>query len=1293
MARTAPVPNIPPIPGMCPSLAVLAGGGDGGSGSGKGAGDGDGSADGSGDGSGTDASGDGKDGGTGCGDPVCPITGRVFVDYYDFGFAGPLPFQFIRSYNSRTSNKAADLGHGWSHTLGWRMHLRRTEVIVWDDKARMQRFAIPSPGEESRNGLAWALSLTPVPTLRLPEGQTMTFGPFDREGVARLATLSDRNGNAITAHRDGRGVLTGITDSAGRPYRVASDPSGRITSIAVATTPAADQWMEVGRYTYDDRGDLVSAIDAEGFDDRYAYAGHLVVEHRTPSGFSFFYVYDGADKDARCVESWGEYPGKPNPALYEPIPPRPEGADTRKVKGTNWIRLTYQPEQRYSEVENGLGGVDRYFGDEAGRIVKHVSASGGVIDRAFDPETGALAGTVDPADAATTMTSDADGNPTSHTTKAGVGTVLFQDAQGAVVSFDERTKSFVRERYDTRANLQSVELPDGTVESFANDERGLLTRMIRRDGSVVRYVHDPMGNCIRVDHADGTAEVSEYDYLGRRVVHVDRLGRRTQWAYDRRSEVVLKRMADGSETRAQHDANRKIVWMSEAGRVTKRVYAGIGWLVQQVEPSGATTEYRYDVEGNVVWVQNARGQVYRQTFDHAGRCRKIVTFEGEALEAAYDGADRRIWLSLEQGKRRTYEYDEAGRIVGLSNPDGTGVEAAHGPVGALKIVAGKIAIERELDPVGQLVREKQGAHETRVEWAGGSVDHLESDVGPDVDYFYGVSGDYAGLRVGSATLFDRRGVGPELPAGCVDAVTVLDDRLSIRRTLDPLGRLTRVAVTRASTTPEADGLPGDPGALFVAEYAYDASQHLVGESRADGTRIDWEHDVDGHILTRSLSKGGKLVLDERVGYDACGTPRVAGAQYDAMARPVALGGETFSYDRRGQLVERKSDAGTTRYVYDDFGDLVRVEAPKHSVDLAYDGVGRLVEKRVTRDGALTKRVSYVWANNVILREVDELGGRVRTYLRNMHEWVPYGHVDTLRDGTETHVAYVVGPAGTVDAAFDAAGTLVWSAQRTIYGEAYDVVGSAEVSVRFANQHADDDVGLVYNFHRWYDPRVGLYVSPDPRFLDGTFNPRDYAPNPHEFEDPLGLAKKKKNPPQLTNSNNLPADSSWDGKPASVDDVSLHEPGPWATNGTDKKPGFVTATGKARTSMKGISKADRDAVDAAGRAYGCHSCGRTPKEIKAANPQWKGHFIPDHQPPKSAVKAADKKARKEGKKQADGQVHLYPHCPNCASKQGGQCSAQSKASKGRSKSAQQAESSRVQNAETVMAVNEANAASS
>ena len=87
MARTAPVPDIPPIPGMCPSIAVLAGGGDGGGGSGESAGDGDGDNNAAGDGSGEQAAGDGRGAPDyqkypGCGyasHPVDVVTGRAFT--------------------------------------------------------------------------------------------------------------------------------------------------------------------------------------------------------------------------------------------------------------------------------------------------------------------------------------------------------------------------------------------------------------------------------------------------------------------------------------------------------------------------------------------------------------------------------------------------------------------------------------------------------------------------------------------------------------------------------------------------------------------------------------------------------------------------------------------------------------------------------------------------------------------------------------------------------------------------------------------------------------------------------------------------------------------------------------------------------------------------------------------------------------------------------------------------------------------------------------------------------------
>ena len=91
MPRTAPGPNAIAIPGMNPGTILQGGGGDGGGGSGKGgSGSGGKKKAGTGDGE-EDASGGGKEGegGDGCGDPICPVTGRMFLDILDFAFAAP----------------------------------------------------------------------------------------------------------------------------------------------------------------------------------------------------------------------------------------------------------------------------------------------------------------------------------------------------------------------------------------------------------------------------------------------------------------------------------------------------------------------------------------------------------------------------------------------------------------------------------------------------------------------------------------------------------------------------------------------------------------------------------------------------------------------------------------------------------------------------------------------------------------------------------------------------------------------------------------------------------------------------------------------------------------------------------------------------------------------------------------------------------------------------------------------------------------------------------------------------
>ena len=115
-------------------------------------------------------------------------------------------------------------------------------------------------------------------------------------------------------------------------------------------------------------------------------------------------------------------------------------------------------------------------------------------------------------------------------------------------------------------------------------------------------------------------------------------------------------------------------------------------------------------------------------------------------------------------------------------------------------------------------------------------------------------------------------------------------------------------------------------------------------------------------------------------------------------------------------------------------------------------------------------------------------------------------------GKEEIAFYQCDHLGTPQELTDHEGKVAWSAQYKAWGKAKEAISQAAYKagirnqIRFQGQYLDDETGLHYNRHRYYDPDAARYLTQDPIGLAGGANFYQYAPNSTIWLDPLGLAK-------------------------------------------------------------------------------------------------------------------------------------------------------------------------------------------
>jgi RHS repeat-associated protein len=1007
--------------------------------------------------------------------PVSMVTGEELLTLDDGSLNGLLPFSFTRLYRTSAVELDCGLGRGWSHSLAHRLELDAEHVVWIDHENRRTTFPLPNAGRPAiHNSLSRAaiyLGNTPEELVRALAGAEPRFYHFVN---GRLTTISDAYDNRLYISRDRQDRILRIDNGAGHSLLLRYERRHIVTVEYQSVQPTeelVDAWrteQTLIAYRYDARHRLIEATNAAGESERYDYDDqHVILQRQLAGGASFFWEWERPGKAARCIRHWATF----------------SQMDTRYAWDDDGGVL----------VKNVDGSEEVYVHDDKARLVRRVEPDGGEYLKAYD-QKGQLIAEQGPLGAITHFRYDEMGRlitlippeeePTSYEYRNGYLHARYRGQ--AVWKYQRNAQGDVTEAID----------PDGHITHYHYDAQGRLLSVRSPDNSRHVFVWDAIGQLIEETLPDGSQRCFSYDVLGRQISRQDEHGAVTHYQWDAVGRLIQTILPTGASRTFSYNAYGKITAeRDELGRVTRFEYNDDLHLVsRRINPDGTQLRYRYDNARLLLTdIKNESGEHYRLDYTPGGLIRQETGFDGRCTAYAYD-PNGHLLEKTEFGDNGTqlftsYQRDTSGRLLVKNLPDGVNVEYRYDSLGRLVSVddGHDHPLEFEYDKQNRLITEHQGWGTLRYAYdACGKLYHLRLPDNSKLDYHHAKGGvltaiDLNGTRLTSHTYK----VGRELQRQ--------QGVLSSKYDYDEQGRLKAHAISQ----------PQHP--LYRRDYAYSANGNLehIADTRHGQRSYQYDpldrlirvrHSRDQHPESFAHDPAGNLLMQDRPGPATLKGNRL-----------LMQGDRHFNYDAFGNLIrERRGTAQklVTEYRYDCQHRLTGATLPNGStVSYRYDAFGRRISKTV--EGKTTE---FFWQGEQLVAEHSQ--DHHRSYVYEPGTFRPLA----MLDGKGPHQAcpfyYQLDHLGTPQELTDYSGDIIWAAQYTAYGrltrlnrDSHQVL---DQPLRFQGQYFDAETGLHYNRHRYYNPDVGRYLTPDPSKLAGGLNGYQYTRNPTGWVDPLGL---------------------------------------------------------------------------------------------------------------------------------------------------------------------------------------------
>ena len=1022
------------------------------------------------------------------GDPVNVATGHVIDSTTDLSVPGLIPLEWKRFYSSsRRADLDAQLGPGWAHGFEQRITEDERTICLRDGEGRSLHFGKIKRGESTfhrRERLDLiALADGGYEVVSVGGELTRTFSAPLPGAPGHLTSLRDPHGNTIVLEYEGE-RLARLIDTAGRTIKVIWKQS-RVVRLEVWAEGLLEQWTD---YVYTASGDLSSAVDALGNADEYEYDRyHRMIAATRKNGARFQFEYEA--NTGRCRKTWGP-------------------------KGLYAIELGADKASHTTVVEGEEPRV--YTWNDQGLVVREATPDGQVLkERAYDHDAFVIAET-NGAGEGTQSWYDQRGNLVRRVDAAGnvTGWEYAGDRPTRRIASDGLITEFV---HDDKGSLSAVTFPGGLGYTLSYDERGRLTGIYGAGRLLKGYEYNARNDLIAEIAALGARTSYTYDAMGRPIASTDALGRTVRVGYDRLGRPISLRHADGSINLTVYDALGNIArFTDELGQTTEMEYVGTGVLARMKRPDGQVWTFQYTGKERLWTIKNPRGEVHTFTYDDAGRVVSEKSFDGRLIEYGWSNAGRLARIVYPDGSFRAFSYGRDGSLLTEEAPDGA-IRYRRDRAGrlldaVLEEGGQRITTSFERDALGRVISESQG--DRRIRFGYDARGRRESRVLPDgatTRYAYDAGDEIVFVEhAGHRLVLQRDAFGREIARGdeagrfSVRSVYDVMDRLIEQRAIAPTpGGVAQVTVQRQLRYDARGRVKQiDDSRWGSTSYSYDRLGQLV-EAKRESLREVFKYDVAG-ALSRMIE-----------GLESQAPTPWKTAPGDVL---VATGDAKYTHDKRGRRTVRlelgrgdeTGPAKVTDYVWDCRDRLREVRLPDGSRALyTYDAFGRRIRKEIVpKEPGRSRVVELLWDDNALAVEIDsERGARAFVHF-------PGTLIPLLQQEKGEVFTYVNDQVGTPKELIDPAGRVAWAAAHSAWGRVIeaqsDPVGElnrghkVNSPFRLLGQYADEESGLVCTRHRYFDPSVGRWLSPDPLGVVGGVNLYSFSGAPTTSVDPLGL---------------------------------------------------------------------------------------------------------------------------------------------------------------------------------------------